>query len=1364
MEESLSAYDTPEATKDGDDGGEPKFKKEKKEKEKEKKKDNKDKKKDKKSESPKKSVSSSPKKKTKKSSKTVVGDADPQDSQRINSADLGGASVDDNANANADDSSPKVAAASDLADATTKSSKSKDGDKKKEKKEKKESKKEKDVSTQKNGSIDSDDGKRKDRSIDAEGSKRKNRTLDADDGRSKRKGRSVDDERKGESSKRGSRSTDKESPQRKNRSVDEFVPDIQKKDDLEPFSSAWNDFHAVSKEEKESTDSLKAENEALAREAAVLRTQLSETETLVNYSESLRKQLADALESLEKNEEMQRQDRAQLSKVTAELTQVKMDFNRIPNEAVDLNAHIEECEKAIAEKDGLIKKLTEAVDCQFAKNDFLELKLQRAEEEFCKMEDEMEELEEEIVSLKEESGSAASLSRGSSHSIRRESGHSIGEASGHSTARSDSSLKGVAIDMQRRLDEDRLNRLEDREQNLQEREAEMEDREGRMDIKVQELIGKEKELLEQEQKIGNLDELDGLRQQRLEEWEKELFEMESRLTAEQEKQREKRHDEEYERLEKARVGAQVEVDQKFVADDLNHELKAMTNELDRFKGDIRKLSEEKEALEEKLLTKDAESGDFTNILQEKEDTITELNEKVAEFERVNKLLMEKEEERDREDADREKNGAKMQERRDEELEMIQVSINKQLQELDSENLQLQQEAERLKEEKLLLNAQNNNGTKRERHIVSVEADSGETDGNSAELQKEIAELREQIVKKAQEMTRQRVETDRRLGEKEELKQELLELERDFKDLQGKIEAEKLNSKKKLAKKEETVVFMQNEIVRMMKQKQEADAKERQRQFDEAEQSVTKMQVGDDEAEMIRIQGINLQLRQLDDENQRLQTEFNDWQTKSTNKLKDRDANLLKLNEELDDLKDEIGARKEADYVTLLKDRKERKQKLNKAKKDLKLFEDRAALLEQEVGDLRVYKLDAEADIEELKKSIVARDSEDYVSSLARQIKSLKEHNKVLERELETEGEEYSEYVKQSEENIAQLEKDLAEFKQRLIRQRVKGIPAAISSDDVPASKLDVSIVSSFDSFKAADPEATPRRSMGMKSLWSKISTPLSASKPLLSFGFNAKVAVDKPPSEEDNDDKKRKESAEKEVEERIADNEDMEVPLDKVSEEKACAKDEDDNGDPAAVGPLEEDNEDKEPKESAEKEAKEPIADNEDVQAPLGEVSEAKADEKEEEGDAATEENPEEDTENDDQEHHQDNTPSADTHEEASELDSEQIAEAGGETAEENHDAVDASDNTEDDNLEVEEQTESEDAENDEENDGEEAPHEAQEEEESEEEEPETGWASVRDESSDEANESEESGDEMSPATCVDVERRIKVNMENGLS
>lgn len=728
--------------------------------------------------------------------------------------------------------------------------------------------------------------------------------------------------------------------------------------------------------------------------------------------------------------------------------------------------------------------------------------------------------------------------------------------------------------------------------------------------------------------------------------------------------------------------------------------------------------------------------------------------------------MEKEQEHDRDDADREKNEAKMQERRGKELQTIQASINIQLQELDSENLQLQQEVERLKEEKLLLNSQNSNDANRVQHTASVGTDSGEADGNSAELQKEIAELREQIVKKAQEMTRQRAETDRRLEEKEELKQELHELERDFKDLEGKIEAEKLNSKKKLAKLMETVVFMQHEIVRMMKQKQEAEAKERQRQFDEAEQSVTQMQktatvrsvqVGDDEAEMIRIQAINLQLRQLDDENQRLQTEFNDWQTKSTNKLKDRDANILKLDEELDDLKDEIGARKEADYVTLLKDRKERKQKLDKAKKDLKIVEDHAALLEQEVGDLRVYKRDAVADIEELKKSIVARDSEDYVSSLARQIKSLKEHNKVLERELETERGEYSEYVKQSEEKIAQVEKDLAEFKQRLIEQRVKGIPAALSSDDVPASKLDASI-SSFDSFKAADPEANHRRSMGMKSLWSKISTPLSASKPRLNFGFNAKVAEEKPPSEEDNEDKETKKSAEKEVEEPIADNEDMQAPLDKVSEEKAGEKEEDDNGEPAVEVPSEED---KEPKESAEKEATEPIAGNEDVQAPLGEISKAKADEKEKEddGEATIEENPQEDTKKDDQEHNQDNTSSADTHEEASEFDSAQMAEAGVEiTAKETHDAANVLDNTEDNNLEGEEQAEWEDAENDEENDSEGAPHEAQAEEESEDEESETGWASVREESSEEVetNESdEENGDEMIAEKCENVEEGL---------
>jgi chromosome segregation ATPase len=69
-----------------------------------------------------------------------------------------------------------------------------------------------------------------------------------------------------------------------------------------------------------------------------------------------------------------------------EMIQLQMDLKRAVNEASELKSEIDEYEEAVAEKDGLIKKLTEAVDCQLDKVEYLELKLQRAEDEFVKME------------------------------------------------------------------------------------------------------------------------------------------------------------------------------------------------------------------------------------------------------------------------------------------------------------------------------------------------------------------------------------------------------------------------------------------------------------------------------------------------------------------------------------------------------------------------------------------------------------------------------------------------------------------------------------------------------------------------------------------------------------------------------------------------------------------------------------------------------------------------------------------------------------------------------------------------------------------------------------------------------------------
>jgi hypothetical protein len=145
-------------------------------------------------------------------------------------------------------------------------------------------------------------------------------------------------------------------------------------------------------------------------------------------------------------------------------------------------------------------------------------------------------------------------------------------------------------------------------------------------------------------------------------------------------------------------------------------------------------------------------------------------------------------------------------------------------------------------------------------------------------------------------------------------------------------------------------------------------------------------------------------------------------------LKAKDARILEVEEELADVNWEMKARKEADYVTLLKDRKERKIELESTKKDLKKSEERVSDLERELEQLRQNQEDLERDVSELDKSLMARDSGDYVSGLKRQIRSLKEHNMTLERKIEIEESNAADTIEKKDETISSLEQEVKELK------------------------------------------------------------------------------------------------------------------------------------------------------------------------------------------------------------------------------------------------------------------------------------------------------------------------------------------------
>jgi hypothetical protein len=425
--------------------------------------------------------------------------------------------------------------------------------------------------------------------------------------------------------------------------------------------------------------------------------------------------------------------------------------------------------------------------------------------------------------------------------------------------------------------------------------------------------------------------------------------------------------------------------------------------------------------------------------------IEELKAKLAETEAQNSTLQEENDRLNQYAKERHEKEQEIQERRDDEIRTIQVGVNKQLQELDDENESLRRRIEAVNEDKKsseeklvgqIEELRKDNTRLHER--IGLASQRPSTDGDEpsveyvCELEEEIADLREKIVEYEDHIRRQKEEIALIFVENEEVKQDLNERDSELRDLEAQFSASKEVSGKKIKQKDETICFMQTEMMRIMQEKQKVDRVLREKKLNVTENDLMSSQHNekkDEEAEKAMLEAINEQLRQLDDENRTLEEKITDLQYTHSMRLKEKQAIILDLQEELNDAKWELGARKEgADYITLLKDRKERKRELDKARKELKRSEERVLDLERENTNLTNIKQDLEKEIDSLNQSVVSMDSGEYVSGLKRQIKSLKQHNMALERKVQVESREAEEKLRLQEAKIRILEHDVEKLK------------------------------------------------------------------------------------------------------------------------------------------------------------------------------------------------------------------------------------------------------------------------------------------------------------------------------------------------
>mmetsp|Transcript_18381 Transcript_18381/g.42400 ORF Transcript_18381/g.42400 Transcript_18381/m.42400 type:complete len:1110 (-) Transcript_18381:268-3597(-) len=798
---------------------------------------------------------------------------------------------------------------------------------------------------------------------------------------------------------------------------------------------------------------MEIENAALLEETATIRRQLNEAEKVLRRAQSGQNPQQGNFDQIRELETAQ-------------------------NEARNLTMELEEYENAVIEKDELIQKLTEAVDAQLDKVEVLEVKLDRAEEEFCKMEEEMKDMEDVIEDLKSGSSRPVNLGFNDDDTL------------------TESEKKSSDEEMFKKMEE-RERDFEKKEKELLEKEDYILERETLLKEQEEELKRKRSALLKPKQTFGqnlgiNLnDNVHGLKEKI-----NQLEAENDNLSGEIKHLRE--HDEEELKslqcdFEKNMADSKLEIeklrleiddlkeennfaDEKFKslqvdfdknASDFKSEKDILQRELDFLKQGKDSNSNQVESLRDSFDKRVVDSKKENEKLRLQLDILTEqkisndkelkssrdkFDKKMADSKRENEMLRQKldgftqQKNSDakslRDDFDKKITDSQLKN------EILQRELDDFKKRKNSENEALRQQIEELRKQKTHVEASSRQMRRMESMRMLEPASTKNLDIDDEfglEVEVEIAELREKIVEQEEYSMKLKQEIATHIDEKEEIKQEVQERELEMRELENQLSATKEASDKKVKQKDETITFMQNTMMQIMQEKQQLDKQLRGNNLDRTQIELMKRGDEDDEAEKAKIAAINSELRKLDDNNRLLKDELNKYKYDSSLKLKEKESIVLELQEELSDVKWELGAReKGADYITLLKDRKERKNQINKVRKELKEAEEKILELELQKSDLSSDKKGLEKEIESLTKSALSEEIGEQISGLKRQIKSLKQHNAALERKLDTESREFKDGLGEKEAKIRILEFELDKLRkpaQHVAQNAIRGVAA-----------------------------------------------------------------------------------------------------------------------------------------------------------------------------------------------------------------------------------------------------------------------------------------------------------------------------------
>jgi hypothetical protein len=705
----------------------------------------------------------------------------------------------------------------------------------------------------------------------------------------------------------------------------------KKLDDFDSFTSNWNGAARMEKDEDVTVTSM-------AETAASLN---NEIEKQRDETRGLQKSLADALSKVATLNKDLRKEEGESADAKNELIEVRSQLNAVADENEAFVKRFDRVERDLELKDHRIESLEQVVENQLDRVEFLEEKIEQAEDEMFLMEDELKELAGQGL-LNESTHSKKRLERMDSIRIERKS-------------------RVGSIGMERKMSERVIRGID-----IRSNDSDSRDDGGDGDVKksMEELTAWEKELKERERQLDGEREQDDLRESRLDEWERDLMEKESRI---------------------------MDISIHAGVDDIDFKRREL-EERERILMDGRQaLEQEKTELAETNRQADREQQRFSELanggrrmvsnleireeLEEKDKEIQDLRVECENFLSEKEEIILRHEEEDQQ--------------RDEDLRLIQEEINDNLRTLDNENQELRLQL----------------------------ADAEEKNLNTAELQKVIELLEDEVAELRMKATGagDQDETVRQL--QEEITEQLAELDEENQRLSDRIVREEKQFEEKLREKDDIIMDLEDmleEVQRTLEAggsgahtttllKELGEHKKRIRSAGKLREDLSEA-LAQIQEKQSKIEELEESLKQVNE----------DLLNQNTEKYLVKEARTMQLEEELVAAKTELEEQSSGNYVTRLKNEiktlkemhKDMKNKLKREEQDskakLKKKDDAVSFMQNEMIKMR---RDLDKFEKKEKKRAASKDKANGGDDLQQQIEDLEDeidHWKAVNFELEDE--------------------------------------------------------------------------------------------------------------------------------------------------------------------------------------------------------------------------------------------------------------------------------------------------------------------------------------------------------------------------